>query len=224
MPGRNYRRVSTSQSWDFAPPIQTLALEKETTMVNEFPYEVTEDEFSAVKNPTGEISAPVDLISHSIAKPRHKTAAFSFELARSLDRINRRFVTFLQAELTKLGVTEINAPKALILFAIGDDELTVSQLLERGNYGNSNMSHYLKQLSKAGFIERGASPRDKRSARIRLSGKGQKLCSDLDNADSLYHRFVDKSLDDLDNLAVTFQMLRKMDQVFRIVARYGGSD
>jgi DNA-binding MarR family transcriptional regulator len=188
-------------------------------MANEFPHEVTEDEFSAVKNPTGEISAPVDLIS-----PIHRTAVFSFELARSLDRINRRFVTFLQAELTKLGVTEISAPQALILFAIGDDELTVSQLLERGGYGNSNMSYYLRQLSKAGFIERGASPRDKRAARIRLSKKGQKLCADLDNADSLYHRFLDKNPDDLDNLAVTFQTLHRMDQAFRIVARYGGSD
>jgi hypothetical protein len=43
-----------------------------------------------------------------------------FELARSFDRLNRRFASFLQAELTTLGVTEIGAALTMIVIAIGE--------------------------------------------------------------------------------------------------------
>ncbi|PSH60789.1 MarR family transcriptional regulator [Phyllobacterium brassicacearum] len=153
----------------------------------------------------------------------HDTAGFyvpSFELARSLDRLNRRFASFLQAELTTLGVTEIGASLTMILLAVGEDEISVSRLSERLDYGATNMSYYLKQLATAGFLERYKSPRDKRSAHVRLTEKGRKLCADLAHIDAQFHRFLDKHPDDLDSLAVTFLVLHRMDQAFRTGMRY----
>jgi DNA-binding MarR family transcriptional regulator len=135
-----------------------------------------------------------------------------FELARSLNRLNRRFAFFLQAEMTTLGITEIGASLAMILIAIGEDEVSVGRLSERLDYGTTNMSYYLKQLATARFIERQKSPGDKRAARVRLSEKGRKLCADLAHIDALFHRFLDKNPDDLNNLAMTFLVLHRMDQ------------
>jgi DNA-binding MarR family transcriptional regulator len=155
------------------------------------------------------------------SKPSHKLVVTHFELARTLDRVNRRFATFLQTELTKLGATEIGPFQAMILFGIGNDEFSVGQLLQRGNYSGTNMSYHLRQLSEGGFIERVVYQRDRRSARIRLSIKGQKLCADLNAIGALCNRFVAKNPDDLRNLAVAFQTLHKIDQVFENAARYG---
>lgn len=158
--------------------------------------------------------------AEDIPKPSHKVIVTHFELARTLDRVNRRFATFLQTELTKLGVTEIGSFQAMILFDIGNDEFSVGQLLERGSYSGTNMSYHLRQLSGGGFVERVVSQRDRRSARIRLSTKGQKLCADLNTVGSLCNRFVAKNPDDLRNFAVAFQTLHKIDQVFESAARY----
>ncbi|PSH62656.1 MarR family transcriptional regulator [Phyllobacterium brassicacearum] len=158
--------------------------------------------------------------AEDISKPSHGVIVTHFELARTLDRLNRRFAMFLQTELTKLGVTEIGPFQAMILFGIGNDEFSVGQLLERGNYSGTNMSYHLRQLSEGGFVERVVSQRDRRSTPVRLSTKGQKLCADLNAVGSLCNRFVAKSPDDLRNLAVAFQTLHKIDQVFESAARY----
>ncbi|MFC6492765.1 MarR family transcriptional regulator [Ancylobacter dichloromethanicus] len=64
----------------------------------------------------------------------------------------------------------------MVLFTIGNDELSVRDLLERGHYLGSNASYNLKQLVDAGYVHRSASQRDRRSARLRLTDKAHSLC------------------------------------------------
>ena len=63
-----------------------------------------------------------------------------FELARVLERVSRRFSAFMQAEMTKLGIEEIGPSHLMLLLAIGTDEISVSQLIERGPYAGTNLS------------------------------------------------------------------------------------
>ena len=70
-----------------------------------------------------------------------------FELARLMERASRRFSGLIRAELTKLRVDDIGPAQAMILLAIGDSELSVAELLDRGHYVGSNVSYYLKQLA-----------------------------------------------------------------------------
>jgi len=111
-----------------------------------------------------------------------------FELARVMERASRRFSGLLRAELTKLGVDDIGPAQAMVLLAIGDAELSVGALLDRGHYVGSNISYYLKQLADGDYIDRIASQRDKRSARIRLSVKGRQVCAGLREAAKGYER------------------------------------
>ena len=102
----------------------------------------------------------------------------------------------------------------MIVVAIGNDALTVGQLLDRCNQAGTNMSYYLQQLKRGDYLERVASKRDKRSAQLRLSAKGLRLCADLNDIDELYHRFIDNHPSALRDLETTFQTLQRMDDVF----------
>jgi DNA-binding MarR family transcriptional regulator len=56
--------------------------------------------------------------------------------------------------------------------AIGEGEISVRDLIERGYYLGSNASYNLKQLVYCGYVERQTAARDKRSARLKVTTKG----------------------------------------------------
>ena len=151
----------------------------------------------------------------------HSVVVTHFELARMIERVNRRFAGVLRNEITKLGIDDVGPAQAMVLLAIGDVELSVGELLDRGHYVGSNISYYLKQLSDGGYIDRVASQRDKRSARIRLTEKGEQLCADLRDAGGAYNRMLAKDADDLRNLEIAFQTLHRLELVWGNAARYG---
>ncbi|WP_085033321.1 MarR family transcriptional regulator [Ensifer aridi] len=144
-----------------------------------------------------------------------------FELARVMERASRRFSGLLRTELTKLGVDDIGSAQAMVLLAIGDAELSVGELLDRGHYVGSNVSYYLKQLADGEYIDRIASQRDKRSARIRLSEKGKQLCKSLREAAKSYERALSHGEQDRRNLETAFQTLHRLEMVWGSAARYG---
>ncbi len=144
-----------------------------------------------------------------------------FELARVMERASRRFSGLVRAELNKLGVDDIGSAQAMVLLAIGDAELSVGELLDRGHYVGSNISYYLKQLADGDYIDRIASQRDKRSARIRLSDKGRQLCVGLREAARSYERALSHGDQDRRNLESAFQTLHRLELVWGNAARYG---
>ncbi|WP_375292956.1 MULTISPECIES: MarR family transcriptional regulator [Ensifer] len=144
-----------------------------------------------------------------------------FELARMMERASRRFTGLLRAELTKLGVDDIGPAQAMVLLAIGDAEVSVAELLDRGHYVGSNVSYYLKQLGDGEYIDRAASQRDRRSARIKLSEKGKQLCDALRKAAGAYERVLSHGEQDRRNLETAFQTLHRLELVWGNATRYG---
>lgn len=144
-----------------------------------------------------------------------------FELARTLERVNRRFSAFMQSEMTRRGVEEIGPAHLMLLLAIGDDEISVSQLMERGPYAGTNLSYYLKQLGESGYIERNALQRDRRAARIKLSEKGKELCADMTAIAASCHSIVADGPDNIRNLEITFRTLDRIEQTWASAAIFG---
>ena len=155
------------------------------------------------------------------AKQANQTVVTHFELARMIERVNRRFAGVLRNEMTRIGIDDVGPAQAMVLLAIGDVELSVGELLDRGHYVGTNISYYLKQLGDGGYIDRVASQRDRRSARIRLTDKGEQLCTALRNAGGAYNRILAKDADDLRNLEIAFQTLHRLELVWGNAARYG---
>ena len=146
----------------------------------------------------------------------------AFDLARVIERVSRRFLDYLRLELGKLGIEDISPSQVMILLTIGHGEIAVRDLLDRGHYGGSNASYNLKQLVESGYLERGASPRDRRLARISLSLKGQMLCERLRLLDEA-SQFGGRSENGAEaDLLTTHETLRRLEQWWNDSLRYGG--
>jgi len=101
-------------------------------------------------------------------------------LILSIERLHRRFLDVVKSQLDRKGVDDVNNVQTLILYNIGDSVLTIGELTNRGYYLGSNVSYNLKKLVENDFVIQERSPHDKRSIKIKLSEKGKKLTSIID--------------------------------------------
>ena len=103
------------------------------------------------------------------------------EAIRLIERLHRQFLEVVKTDLDGRGIVDINNIQALILFNIGDNELTVGELTNRGYYLGSNVSYNVKKMVDNNYLIQERSAHDKRSMRIRPSGKGLDLCDQISN-------------------------------------------
>ena len=68
------------------------------------------------------------------------------EAIRLIERLHRQFLEVVKTELDNHGIADINNIQALILFNIGDSELTVGELTNRGYYLGSNVSYNVRKM------------------------------------------------------------------------------
>ncbi|WP_320142581.1 transcriptional regulator LdtR [uncultured Cohaesibacter sp.] len=91
---------------------------------------------------------------------------------RLVERLHRRLLDVIKDEFERRGRTDVNSVQALLLFNIGDSEVTAGELRSRGYYQGSNVSYNLKKLVDMGYVNHERSRVDRRSVRISLSEKG----------------------------------------------------
>lgn len=98
-----------------------------------------------------------------------------------VERLHRRLLDVIKDELDRIHVSEINSVQALLLFNIGDAEMTAGELRTRGHYLGSNVSYNLKKLVEADYIHHQRSRSDRRSVRVKLTDKGRAICAAIDD-------------------------------------------
>ena len=92
-----------------------------------------------------------------------------------VERLHRLLLVVIKDEFERVGVLEINAVQALLLFNIGDNEVTAGELKSRGYYQGSNVSYNLKKLVDTGFMHHQRCEVDRRSVRVRLTQSGRDI-------------------------------------------------
>ena len=92
-----------------------------------------------------------------------------------VERLHRRLLDVIKDEFDRRSRSDINSVQALLLYNIGDKELTAGELRTRGYYLGSNVSYNLKKLVEMGFLDHQRSRVDRRSVRISLTAKGQEV-------------------------------------------------
>ena len=90
-----------------------------------------------------------------------------------VERLHRRLLDVIKDEFDRRGRADINSVQALLLYNIGDKELTAGELRTRGYYLGSNVSYNLKKLVEMGYLHHARSRIDRRSVRISLTEKGE---------------------------------------------------
>jgi DNA-binding MarR family transcriptional regulator len=104
-----------------------------------------------------------------------------------VERLHRRLLDVIKDEFDRRGRSDINSVQALLLYNIGDKELTAGELRTRGYYLGSNVSYNLKKLVEMGFLDHQRSRVDRRSVRIRLTDSGREV---RDIVEGLYQKHV----------------------------------
>jgi DNA-binding MarR family transcriptional regulator len=92
-----------------------------------------------------------------------------------VERLHRLLLDVVKNEFERVGRTDVNSVQALLLYNIGDTELTAGEIRTRGYYLGSNVSYNLKKLVDNGYIHHQRSKTDRRSVRVRLTPKGKEI-------------------------------------------------
>lgn len=121
----------------------------------------------------------------AVESGRNAVKSRYLEALTLIERLHRRLLDVIKDDFERSGEPEVNPVQALLLFNIGDAELTAGELKTRGHYQGSNVSYNLKKLVDCGFVSHERSSADKRSVRVRLTPKGQAI---RDRVDALYNR------------------------------------
>ncbi|KGB83520.1 MarR family transcriptional regulator [Rhodovulum sp. NI22] len=138
-----------------------------------------------------------------------------------VERLHRLLLDVIKDEFERVGVPEINPVQALLLFNVGDNEVTAGELKSRGYYQGSNVSYNLKKLVDMGYMHHQRSEVDRRSVRVRLTARGREvrdLVGDLfaRHAEGLQERGV-IGMDGLENITAS---LRRMERYWTDQIRY----
>ncbi|SFC12174.1 MarR family winged helix-turn-helix transcriptional regulator [Tropicimonas isoalkanivorans] len=138
-----------------------------------------------------------------------------------LERLHRLLLDVIKDEFERVGILDINAVQALLLFNIGENEVTAGELKSRGYYQGSNVSYNLKKLVETGYMHHQRCEIDRRAVRVRLTEKGRRIraiVSDLfaRHADGLMERQV-MSFEGLEDIT---RSLRRMERYWTDQIRY----
>src|SRR5271157_4510099 len=105
-------------------------------------------------------------------EPELRVSGLYLETLTMVERLHRRLLDVIKDEFDRRSRSDVNSVQAFLLYNIGGQELTASELRTRGYYLGSNVSYNLKKLTEAGFLDHQRSSFDRRSVRIKLTDKG----------------------------------------------------
>ncbi|MFM8608686.1 MAG: transcriptional regulator LdtR [Hyphomicrobiales bacterium] len=109
-----------------------------------------------------------------------------------VERLHRGLLDVVKDEFDRRGRSDVNPVQALLLFNIGDKELTAGELRSRGYYLGSNVSYNVKKLVETGYLSHERSRVDRRSVRIKLTEKGRQIHDIVQGLYSKHTRTVER--------------------------------
>ena len=136
-----------------------------------------------------------------------------FQVILLIERLHRQFLEVIKLELDALRGHDLNSVQAMMLYNMGDADISVGELMHRGYYLGSNVSYNVQKLSESGYLLYERSAHDRRSIRVRLTPKGQKL---RDRLSEMLHRHLEM----LDQSRITDEDLRSAVTTLQRLERF----
>ena len=138
-----------------------------------------------------------------------------------VERLHRLLLDVIKDEFERVGMLDLNAVQALLLFNVGDNEVTAGELKSRGYYQGSNVSYNLKKLVEKGYMHHQRCEIDRRSVRVRLTPRGREV---RDVVARLFARHAEgleaKGVVGFDRLDEITATLRRMERYWADQIRY----
>ncbi|MEM7071148.1 MAG: helix-turn-helix domain-containing protein [Pseudomonadota bacterium] len=97
------------------------------------------------------------------------------EILRLSAQMQNSWCEMIKLELDKNGFEGISPQQALMLYYLGDQEVSIKDLVARGYASTGNPSYSVSKLAQRKFLITHQSKSDKRSIRVRLGENGYKV-------------------------------------------------
>ena len=140
---------------------------------------------------------------------------------RLIERLHRQFLEVIKGEIDRFGIRDINNIQALILYNIGQDELTVGELTHRGYYLGSNVSYNVRRMVENGYLIQQRSTHDRRSIRVRLSEKGLDVRNKVNDVIDEQQAKLTEGGIDAEQLQLTTSVLNRIERFLLHAYGYG---
>src|SRR6202048_1018404 len=134
------------------------------------------------------------------------------EVISLVERLHRHFLEVVKLELEGLGIHDINNVQGMMLFNIGDAEMTVGELTLRGCYLGSNVSYNVKKMVENGYLAQQRSLHDRRSIRVRLTEKGVKLRDRVSVMHQRHQELLSQATLNMEDLQTVGATLRRLER------------
>ena len=143
------------------------------------------------------------------------------EVISYLERLHRQFLEVVKLELEGLRIHDINNVQAMMLFNIGDAEMTVGELTLRGCYLGSNVSYNVKKMVENEYLAHERSVHDRRAIHVRLTEKGIKLRDSLTAMHRRHTEMLSQASVSADDLRAAGITLRRLENFWMRAADLG---
>jgi DNA-binding MarR family transcriptional regulator len=141
-----------------------------------------------------------------------------FKVISLAERLHRQFLELVKLELEGLRIHDINNVQGMMLFSIGDAEMTVGELTLRGCYLGSNVSYNVKKMVENGYLVQERSLHDRRSIHVHLTEKGCELRDSLTAMHQRHLEMLSQAELTADDLRAVGVALHRLEQFWIRVA------
>jgi DNA-binding MarR family transcriptional regulator len=97
-------------------------------------------------------------------------------------------------------------------------EVSIRELVDRGYYIGSNVTYNVRHLVDHGYLDQQRSERDRRSVKIKLTGKGLQLCAALTEMEMRHAEALDSEPVPVE---AARELLRGLERVWSDSIQYG---
>ncbi|MDO5657353.1 MAG: MarR family transcriptional regulator [Paracoccus sp. (in: a-proteobacteria)] len=102
-----------------------------------------------------------------------------FRFLQMLERLHRLMLDLIKDEFERIGRADLTPVQAMLIYHLGQQEVSAGELRSRGMYQGSNVSYNLKKLVSGGYVTQMRSDQDRRALRVSLSEEGRAVRDDI---------------------------------------------
>lgn len=125
--------------------------------------------------------------------------------------MHRIFLELIKRDLDSMRIRDINNVQALLIYNIGNQQVSIGELATRGMYNGSNVSYNLKKLTEFGYVKQKPSPHDKRSFFVELTDKGKLVFKKIDASIERQTKSLNSFLKDEKELDKVFKGMQSIE-------------
>lgn len=136
-----------------------------------------------------------------------------YDTIHLIERLHRHFLHVVKIELDRMGLKDITNVQSLIIYNIGDEEMTVGELTARGYYLGSNVSYNVKRMVENGYLAQQRSVYDRRSTVLTLTEKGKEVNDFICN-------LLKKHMGQMEEMGITREKLDDVNEMMVLLQRF----